>query len=285
MLETLLASGARPKRHKKGLLTSVLVHAGLIGGAVFMTARAVSPAPEKEDREEKIAYVAPKPAPEPLPETPKVRVSPRREPVAPKRAAAPPKAAPRPPAPRPAMPRPAAPAPAPAPITAAIPSTLPPVSAPVTPPGPTAAELAARAAEAAANELARSRAAAEAAESAAARGRVESESGGDVGRPSNATYDEAEVDVAVRPLGGAVVPKYPESQRSANSSGTVSVQFIVSADGRVESGSIKILSSPHNDFSEAVRRALLSTRYRPAEAGGKKVRQLVEQNFTFKLAR
>ena len=34
---------------------------------------------------------------------------------------------------------------------------------------------------------------------------------------------------------------------------------------------------------DAVRTALANTRYRPAEAGGRSVRQLVEQNFTFRL--
>jgi protein TonB len=61
------------------------------------------------------------------------------------------------------------------------------------------------------------------------------------------------------------------------------MRFIVGTDGRVEPGSIQAVSSPHKLFSDAVRSALLNTRYRPAEAGGQKVRQLVEQVFTFKL--
>lgn len=40
-----------------------------------------------------------------------------------------------------------------------------------------------------------------------------------------------------------------------------------------------VKSSPHKLFSEAMHVALMSTRFRPAEAGGEAVRQLVEQTF------
>jgi len=39
--------------------------------------------------------------------------------------------------------------------------------------------------------------------------------------------------------------------------------------------------SAHSLFVEAVRQALRKSRYYPAEFGGRKVRQLVEQRFTF----
>ena len=61
------------------------------------------------------------------------------------------------------------------------------------------------------------------------------------------------------------------------------VTFVVGTNGRVEPGSIKVLSTPHRLFSEAVRSALLETRFRPAEVGGRPVRQLVAQSFSFKL--
>ncbi|HEY0995232.1 MAG TPA: TonB family protein [Gemmatimonadaceae bacterium] len=281
MLDTLFASQGRPGGSKKSALTSVLVHAAIIAAVVIGTARAVSPPEPKENLEEKIAYVAPKRAdPEPIAEAPKTPPKVRVEP----------KAAPKPVVKK-AAPKPAPVAPKPAPVKAApapvapvvIPTTIPKVTVPVAPPGPTAAEVAAKAAaEAAERELAASRARAEAeAAAAAARSRVESESAGELA--SNASYDEAEVDVAVRPLGGAPVPKYPERLRSAHVEGRVNVRFIVGTNGRVEGGSIKILDSPDPAFSEEVRRVLLSTRYSAAQAGGKKVRQIVEQTFTFKL--
>ena len=44
-----------------------------------------------------------------------------------------------------------------------------------------------------------------------------------------------------------------------------------------------MISTPHKLFAEAVKTALLGTRYRPAEAAGHAVRQLVEQTFAFQL--
>ncbi len=57
----------------------------------------------------------------------------------------------------------------------------------------------------------------------------------------------------------------------------------MSAECKVEPRSIEILSTPHKLFADAGRTALLNTRYRPAEAGGRPVRQRVEQSFWFKL--
>ena len=65
--------------------------------------------------------------------------------------------------------------------------------------------------------------------------------------------------------------------------GVVQVTFVVGTNGRVEPSSIKVSSTPHRLFSEAVRSALLDMRFRPAEVGGRSVRQLVAQSFQFKL--
>jgi protein TonB len=95
-------------------------------------------------------------------------------------------------------------------------------------------------------------------------------------------FDENQVDKAVE-VSRKVDPRYPDALKSVGVQGNVVMRFIVGTDGRVEPGSIVAVSSPHKLFSDAVRSALLNTRYRPAEAGGQKVRQLVEQVFTFKL--
>ena len=78
-------------------------------------------------------------------------------------------------------------------------------------------------------------------------------------------------------------PRYPDALKSVGVEGVVAMRFIVSAEGRVEPGSIDVISTPHKLFADAVRTALLNTRYRPAEAGGHAVRQLVEQTFHFRL--
>lgn len=103
--------------------------------------------------------------------------------------------------------------------------------------------------------------------------------------PANGVYDARQVDRAVMPDDDNPAPRYPESLRSAHLEGWVTVQFIVDVAGRAEPGSIQILSATHPLFADAVREALREARYRPAEAGGRRVRQLVEQRFEFALRR
>jgi protein TonB len=105
---------------------------------------------------------------------------------------------------------------------------------------------------------------------------------GGLGSGSGRAYDENQVDRAVQVTRKAD-PRYPEALKSVGVEGVVQMHFIVGADGRVEPGSIQVLSTPHKLFADAVRTALLNTRYRPAEAGGHPVRQLVEQSFTFRI--
>jgi TonB family protein len=99
---------------------------------------------------------------------------------------------------------------------------------------------------------------------------------------SGRAYSENQVDRAVQ-VTRAAVPRYPDALRSVNVTGEVVVSYVVDARGRVEPGSIKVLSASHKLFADAVRTALLSARYRPAEVNGQPVRQLVEQPFIFKL--
>jgi protein TonB len=116
-------------------------------------------------------------------------------------------------------------------------------------------------------------------------GDVATGSGGRGGLGSGASgraFSESQVDRAVQVTRPAV-PRYPDALRSVSVEGQVIMQYIVDARGRVEPGSIKVLSTSHRLFADAVRRALLDARFRPAEVGGNRVRQLVEQPFVFKL--
>ena len=62
-------------------------------------------------------------------------------------------------------------------------------------------------------------------------------------------------------------------------------QFVVDTSGRVESGSFKVLKSSHELFTQAVRQALPNMKFLPAEVGGRKVKQLVQQPFQFALTK
>ena len=50
-------------------------------------------------------------------------------------------------------------------------------------------------------------------------------------------------------------------------------------------GTFKVLKATNDLFANAVRSALPNMRFYPAEVGGKKVKQLVQQSFQFKLDR
>jgi protein TonB len=271
-MATLLESGAKPYGSTKGMAISMLLHGALITAAVAGTAKVVLPPREKVE-EHPILYVAPPPPKpvqmaEPLPKT----EAPKAKSPAPAKVyhAPPPKAQ----APRPqpvAAKEPAAPSiPAPTRVPTALPSVdlkiattigdvvkVPVTADVIGKPGGISRE-----------------------------GSVKSdgEDGGGkgLGSGSNRAYDENQVERAVQVTRKAE-PRYPESLKSVGVEGVVQMHFIVGADGRVEPGSIEVISSPHKLFSDAVRTALLNTRYRPAEAGGHSVRQLVEQSFTFRL--
>ena len=93
------------------------------------------------------------------------------------------------------------------------------------------------------------------------------------------------VEKAILAIPGTSTPRYPSMLQSAGVEGDVRAQFVVDTLGRVEPGSVKILETTHDLFGAAVRDALMRARFAPAEAGGRKVRQLAEQIFTFRITR
>ena len=73
--------------------------------------------------------------------------------------------------------------------------------------------------------------------------------------------------------------------RSANVEGEVLMQFVVDTTGKVDMSQLKVLKSSHDLFTNAVRQFLGSARYYPAEIGGRKVKQLVQQPFVFNIGK
>jgi protein TonB len=98
-------------------------------------------------------------------------------------------------------------------------------------------------------------------------------------------YFEFQVEKPVAPVPGSTGPRYPEILKSSNVEGEVLAQFVVDTTGRVESGSFKVLKSSHELFTQAVRQALPNMKFLPAEVGGRKVKQLVQQPFQFALSK
>jgi protein TonB len=94
----------------------------------------------------------------------------------------------------------------------------------------------------------------------------------------------AAVDRPVIAVPGSPSPRYPATLRAAGIEGMALVQFIVDTTGRVELPSFVVLQSSHDLFAAAVRATLAELRFLPAEANGRRVRQLVQQPFVFAIA-
>lgn len=101
---------------------------------------------------------------------------------------------------------------------------------------------------------------------------------------ANAPYFEYQVEKQAQQMPGTGNLRYPDQLRQANVQGVVLAQFVVDERGAVEPGTFKALKSDHQLFSNAVELALPAMRFAAAEIGDKKVRQLVQQPFTFSLS-
>ena len=101
--------------------------------------------------------------------------------------------------------------------------------------------------------------------------------------PGNGVFTSQAVDRIVVALRGNPQPAYPPSLRVANLEGEVLVRFVVDTAGRVEPSTVSVLQATHELFADAVRAWLPQTRYEPAQAAGRPVRQLVEQRVGFTL--
>lgn len=103
--------------------------------------------------------------------------------------------------------------------------------------------------------------------------------------PADQTYFEFQVEKQVSSVPGTVNLRYPDMLRSANVEGEVLVQFVVDTTGRADLSQFKVLKTSHELFTNSVKNALSQMRFYPAEIGGRKVKQLVQQPFNFTLTK
>lgn len=92
------------------------------------------------------------------------------------------------------------------------------------------------------------------------------------------TMFQVEQEVTVKSGGRPVYPAALVAQRLR---GEVLVQYVVDENGRPQMSSFKVLRTTNPLFADAVRKAVAGATYHPAEIAGKRVRQLVQQPFTF----
>ena len=97
------------------------------------------------------------------------------------------------------------------------------------------------------------------------------------------TFTVYEVDAMVERWEGTAAPVYPSDLAEAGVEGLVLATYVVDATGRVDTTTIRIISSDHPGFTASVQTALGEMRFRPAKRRGQPVRQLVEQRFRFQV--
>jgi hypothetical protein len=98
-------------------------------------------------------------------------------------------------------------------------------------------------------------------------------------------YRADAVDRVITPFADNPKPVYPRSLESMGVQADFTVMFVVDSTGRVDPGTLDMPRDVHRLFAEAVRYALLRSRYFPAQLAGRPVRQLVAQEFIFRMVR
>ena len=88
-------------------------------------------------------------------------------------------------------------------------------------------------------------------------------------------------------IGGMPKIAYPQALRAKGREvqGQVLVEFSVDTTGRPDMATLSVLQSDHELFTAAVRKAIPSMRFVPAQENGRKVRALVTKQFRFAIDR
>lgn len=74
---------------------------------------------------------------------------------------------------------------------------------------------------------------------------------------------------------------YPRMLQDAGIGGTVMMQFVIEADGKVEASSVKVIDSTHEQFADASIKAVEKFRFRPGRYKGQNVRVLIQMPITW----
>lgn len=98
-------------------------------------------------------------------------------------------------------------------------------------------------------------------------------------------FSVLEVDQMVERFEGSAAPVYPPELLATGSEGMVRAIYVVDTTGRVDTTTIQVAHSDDPRFTASVRNALALMRFRPAKRAGVKVRQLVAQQFRFRITR
>ena len=99
----------------------------------------------------------------------------------------------------------------------------------------------------------------------------------------DSVYSVLEVDTAVVRSTKSAAPAYPLKLLEKHIEGYVHARYIVDTTGFADTASFVVMEATHPEFILAVKEALPYMRFSPAKIGPTKVKQLVQQSFSFKI--
>ena len=82
---------------------------------------------------------------------------------------------------------------------------------------------------------------------------------------------------------GSAAPVYPPDMLASRIEGSVFTRYVIDTTGRADSTSLEVLFASNPAFEQSVRAAVPGMLFRAAQVQGRKVRQLVQQEFQFRL--
>lgn len=101
---------------------------------------------------------------------------------------------------------------------------------------------------------------------------------------TDSVFTLLEVDSAVVRSASSAAPAYPLELLEKHVEGFVLARYVVDTTGFADAASLQVLKATDPGFERSVRDAIPYMRFSPAKIGALKVRQLVEQTFTFRIA-
>jgi TonB family protein len=99
----------------------------------------------------------------------------------------------------------------------------------------------------------------------------------------DSVYSVLDVEESAVRAEGSAAPVYPADLVKASVEGSVLTRYIVDTTGYADPASIQVIRSTHPAFVASVLEALPRMRFSAASVSGRRVRQIVEQNFEFKI--
>ena len=96
-------------------------------------------------------------------------------------------------------------------------------------------------------------------------------------------YSVLEVDTAVVRSASSAAPAYPPKLLAAHVQGFVNAQYVVDTTGLADTTTFHVMEATNPEFINAVKDVLPFMHFQPAKIGPMKVRQLVQQQFSFKI--